>query len=523
MPLRDRASYMKSYRAARRAVPVPLPAPVTPSDPVSALAEWARTTLKVPPGHPLSGEPMTLPPFAEAFLRDALTHRESLLSTGRKQAKSAIVGVYVLGRLVGPLRTDGYRCGIVSVSREKASELWMQMQAIAEASGLHGLTFTKVPRRIVGPSGTVDILSADASAGHASSFDDAIVDELGLLAERDRGLVNGMMSSISAKDGRFIALSIQGQAPFTREMIERRDDPAVAVHLYAPPADAAVDDEAAWHAGNPGLGTIKSLSAMRDASRRALGSTANVSDFKAHEMNLPQSPSVEMIVDLSDWKACVVAPDDLPPRAGECCIGLDAGGSSSMTCIVALWPRTGRVEAWGAFGDIPTLEQRGQADNINYVDMERRGELTAYTGWRTTPVSRFVQDVAARLDGANIAAVGADRYRSANVLDGLAMAGVEWPIVWRGSGASPVADGTHDVTAFQRLVLSRTLRVRESLLLASAISDSSLRYDGAGNAALDKSRSRGRIDALSAAVIACGLGSRIIARPQREPQGSVIV
>ena len=44
---------MKQYRQARRAVPVALPAPETPSDPVGALAEWARTTLKVPPGHPL--------------------------------------------------------------------------------------------------------------------------------------------------------------------------------------------------------------------------------------------------------------------------------------------------------------------------------------------------------------------------------------------------------------------------------------------------------------------------------------
>ena len=365
-------------------------------------------------------------------------------------------------------------------------------------------------------------LSADASAGHASSFDDAIVDEIGLLSERDRPLVNGMMSSISAKDGRFIALSIQGQAPFTREMIERRDDPAVAVHLYAPPADAAIDDEAAWYAGNPGLGTIKSLSAMRDASRRALGSTANISDFKAHEMNLPQSPSVEMICQLADWQACVVAPDDLPPRLGECVIGLDAGGSSSLTCASVLWVRTGRLEAWGAVGDTPALSDRGLADDIDYLDMERRGELAVYTG-RTTPVSRFFQDVAARLEGENIVAVGADRYRKADVLDGMTAAGVNWPIVWRGSGASPVADGTHDVTAFQKMVLSRTLKLRESRLLLSAITDSSLRYDGAGNAALDKARSRGRIDALSATVIACGLGSRILARPEREPQGSVIL
>ena len=130
---------MKGYRKARRAVPVPLPAPETPDDPIGALAEWARTTLKVPVGHPLAGEPMELPPFAEAFLRDALTHRESLLSTGRKQAKSAIVGIYILGRLVGPLRTEGYRAGIVSVSRDKASPSygcrWRQSQRHRDCAG----------------------------------------------------------------------------------------------------------------------------------------------------------------------------------------------------------------------------------------------------------------------------------------------------------------------------------------------------------------------------------------------------
>ena len=66
------------------------------------------------------------------------------------------------------------------------------------------------------PTGTVDILSADKSAGHASGFDDALIDELGLLGERDRALVNGLRTSTSAKDGRFLAISIMGDAPFTR-------------------------------------------------------------------------------------------------------------------------------------------------------------------------------------------------------------------------------------------------------------------------------------------------------------------
>ena len=97
------------------------------------------------------------------------------------------------------------------------------MEGIALASDLSGLRFLRspAPGRVESATGTVDILSADRSAGHASGFDDAIVDELGLFQERDRALVNGMRSSTSAKDGRFLALSIQGDAPFTKELTYR--------------------------------------------------------------------------------------------------------------------------------------------------------------------------------------------------------------------------------------------------------------------------------------------------------------
>ena len=38
----------------------------------------------------------------------------------------------------------------------------------------------KSPRHVRSNTGRVDILSADASAGHASGFDDVLLDELGL-------------------------------------------------------------------------------------------------------------------------------------------------------------------------------------------------------------------------------------------------------------------------------------------------------------------------------------------------------
>ena len=94
---------------------------------------------------------------------------------------------------------------------------------------------------------------------------------------------------------------------------------------------------------------------------------------------------------------------------------------------------------------------------------------------------------------------------------------------WRGQGASATADGSADVRAFQRLVLSRTLRTTENLLLASAITESSIRRDVSGNPAIAKAREHGRIDALSAAVIACGLAERVIAQPQRPALRSVLL
>ena len=156
--------------------------------------------------------------------------------------------------MAGPLRRAGWRCGVASLSREKAGELRTQVEAIALASGLEGVEFWKrgAPS-ITTEGGSIDILSADKNAGAASSYDLAIVDEIGLLGEKDRPLVNSMRSSVSAKRGKFLSLSVWGDGPFCGEIVKRRDDPGVAVHLHQPPEDCALDDEAAWHAANPGL------------------------------------------------------------------------------------------------------------------------------------------------------------------------------------------------------------------------------------------------------------------------------
>ena len=508
---------MRAYRQRRKAAstavaPVALSADV---DPVDALADWSRRCLVVPPGHPAAGEPLELPDYGIDFLRGAIAARESLLSIGRKNAKSAIVAVYALGRLVGPLAVSGWRGGVVSVNREKAGELYRQIQAIAEASSLEGLDFRRSPAPgwVQSVSGVLETFSADKTAGHASGFDDVLLDELGLMGERMREMVNGFRSSVSARDGRVIALSVQGDSPFTAELLERAEHPGVYVAHYTTPDTYAIDDPAGWALSNPGLDSIKSREYMEHAAARALATPADAASFAAFDLNRPQSPSRQMLCQPGDWRAVECAPNDLPPRDGPVYVGVDLGGSASMTAAVAVW-RSGRVECWAAFPDTPSLVDRGRADGCGnlYEVAAGRGELWTYAG-RVTDVSAFLSDVADALAGEDIAAVGADRFRQAEALDALAGAGLDWVATWRGQGASATADGSHDVRATQRAILSGSLRAGESLVLRKAIADSALRYDGNGNPGLDKGHSRGRIDCLSALVIACGLRELDANRP----------
>ena len=526
---KNRAAYMRTYRARKReaAAPAPVALGEFPENPAEAFSIWCSHKLKVPPGHPLAGQPFVLPDYGRAFISDALTHRESLLCLGRKNAKSAIVAAYLLARLAGPLRYDGYRGGVASLSREKAGELKMQMHEIAKASGLEGeITFWRspAPGRATSRTGSVDFLSADRSAGHASGFDDAVVDEIGLFPPNSRGLLAGMRSSISARDGRFIALSVWGDSPFIPEIVERKDDPAVAVHLYRADEKSALDDEDAWAAANPGIEAgIKSLSYMRDEARRVIATPADQADFRAYDMNLPGSPSREMICSVVDWRECLSDEGDLPPREGRAFVGFDLGGSASMTALVAVWGN-GRMEVFAAFPDSPiSLRERGMADgcgNLYQLAFES-GELWTYSG-RIVPAGEFLKDCAEKLEGSRVAVAGFDRYRKAEALQVLESARVGWRFEMRGAGASAVADGSHDVRAFQRAVLKREFSVRRSLILTSAISESMIDRDPRGNPALSKRKANARIDALSAAVIAAGLRSKNASRKTRPLRSAIV-
>ena len=477
------------------------------TNPVMALSKWAKESLRIPYGHPLAGQAMEIPQFAQEFLAGALKSRESLLCVARKNGKSSIIAILILGLMVGPLRQKGMRIGCVSLSMDKVRELKKLCIDICEASELEGIRWYKTGV-IAGVSQwcTLDILPHEANAGQSSGYDYAIMDELGLFSPSARELVTSMRSSVSARDGRVISLSIFGDSPFIPELLERKDDDRIHVALYQASADADITDEKSWLSANPGLGTIKSMEYMRDAATRAKRIPADLPSFVAHDLNLPASPDKEMLVTIEDWKQCEV--EELPERKGPVYLGVDLGGSMSMCAWVAYWPETQRMESQCALGDDFSPTERGRRDGVGslYTDMVARGELLLHQG-RMVDLVIWASQLHEIMSDQHVIGLGIDRFRRQELINALQKAEISWPIVSRGTGFLRWSKAADDVRSFQRYCIEGRIKHRPSLIARNALAESSLRYDQGGNPSLDKERRHARIDWAQAAVIAIGLAA----------------
>ena len=498
-----------------------LPASIQVDDEAGTFAAFCRDRLVVPPGHRLSAQPMILLPFIEDFIRDFNKAGivEGALFCGRKNSKTASIAAYLIFKLIGPTREAGFRAAVVSISKPKAAELKRAMQDICEASDISGIRFYRSPSpgRVESATGEVEIYSLESTGGHSSGLSIAIADEIGLLDPRARDLLNSMRSSVSARAGRFLSMSIIGNSPFAQEILERHEagDPGLVVHLHQPKDKSCpIDSRKAWYEANPSLGTVKEISFMESEARRVAISVADQNSFRSQELNLPGNPSSQAIVPLDEWIACVVG--DPPELAGDVFIGIDAGGTRAMSAVSAYAPETGRLRCWACFPRIPDLKKREKADGAPYTMMQKRKELFVF-GNRTSSLKQLLEKVAEDLGpDVKIRMGAADLFRQGDVADGLSDAGLNVTMEWRRCGLGK--DGIEDVGAFQKAVLDRKIKSPASLLLESAIKESIVRLDGNGNQALDRRKANSRIDALSAAILAIGLGARRSAKPRRQRQ-----
>lgn len=485
--------------------------------------------LIIPEGR-LAGRKLRLAAYQRDFIRGAFAKdvAVALLSIGRGNAKTALSAGLALGHLTGEIAPQPKREIIFAArNRDQAKTAFGFLLGFIEGlpdEDQGQFTIRRGSKLEVETSenggGLARVIAADGKSILGGAPTLAILDERAAW-EREKGdaLENAILSGLGKRDGR--ALIISTSAPDDVNTLSRWLDeppPGCYVQEHRPEPGLPPDDLGSLLVANPGsaegIGPPKEwlLAQARRAVARGGSALSSFRNLNRNERVASDDRSV--LVTTDEWLAAEVAPDALPARDGPVVLGVDLGGSRSMSSAALYWPLSGRLEVLGAFPTKPGLGDRGAADVVSgrYQEMADRGELITM-GDTTVPVGRFIADVVARLDGQAPAVIVGDRFRHAEFIEALRDAGLDRvPFVWRGFGWK---DGSEDVERFRRALFEGKVNVLPSLLLRSAFADAITLVDPAGNHKLAKGRSTGRIDAAAATVLAVAQGARMNAVPKK--------
>lgn len=497
-----------------------------PNKKASAAIKFLET-LTIPEGK-RAGTAVKLAQYQKAFINGAMKTDTMVacLSIGRGNGKTALSAGLALADIMGVL-TDQPKREVILAARNK-DQARIAFQFIV--GYIEGLPEHEQENFIIRRGSKLEIeymqnggglarcIAADGKSILGGAPTLAILDERAAW-ERQKGddLENAILSGLGKRDGK--ALIISTSAPDDANTFSRWLDeppPGTYVQEHRPDFGLPADDLESLLVANPGSkeGIGSTPAWLQAQAQRAIsrGGSALSSFRNLNRNERVASDDRSVLVTVDEFMASEVAPDDLPPRDGPCVLGVDLGGSRSMSAAALYWPHTGRLEALGSFPCNPSLADRGASDGVSgrYVEMQDRGELTTM-GDTTVPVGRWLAEVVKMTEGQGVAAIVGDRFRFAEFQEAMRAAGLDRvQFSARGFGWR---DGAEDIERFRRALFEGQVKTVPSLLLRSAFADAITLVDPAGNHKLAKARSLGRIDAAAAAVIAVAEGARMLARP----------
>lgn len=488
--------------------------------------------LRIPEGKK-AGKPLKLADFQKKFVKGALSKKVmvGVLSIGRGNAKTALSAGLALGEMVGALDEQPQpkrEIIIAARNRDQARTAFNFLLGFIQGLPVEDQALfiirrgSKLEVEFEGNGGGLArVIAADGKSVLGGAPTLAIMDERAAW-EREKGdsLENAILSGLGKRDGR--ALIISTSAPDDANTFSRwLDDPPPGTYVqeHRPAFGLPADDLESLLIANPGamegIGSTPDWLVSQAQRAMARGGSA-LSSFR--NLNRNERVSTEdrsVLVTVDEWMGAEVSPDDLPERDGPCVLGVDLGGSRSMSAAAFYWPETGRLEALGTFAAAPSLADRGAADGVGdrYSQMQQRGELSVM-GEATVPTGPWLAEIVRHLDGITPDCIVGDRFRHAEFTEAMQAAGLaRVPFIWRGFGWK---DGSEDIERFRRALFDGDVKAAPSMLLRFAFSDAITLVDPAGNHKLAKARSLGRIDAAAATVLAVAQGARMKAAPQRK-------
>jgi phage terminase large subunit-like protein len=322
--------------------------------------------LVVPEGR-LAGKRLRLASYQKDFVRGAFAKgiEAGCLSVGRGAAKTALSAGIALGHLMGEIAPQPKREIIFAArNRDQAKTAFGFLLGFIEGlpeDAQEQFTIRRGSKLEVETAenggGLARVIAADGKSILGGAPTLAILDERAAW-EREKGdaLENAILSGLGKRDGR--ALIISTSAPDDANTFSRWLDeppPGTFVQEHRPDPGLPPDDLASLLVANPGAaeGIGPSAEWLTAQARRAIarGGSALSSFRNLNRNERVASDNRSVLLTVDEWLACEVAPDDLPPRDGPVVLGVDLGGSRSMSAAALYWPDTGRLELLEALRD----------------------------------------------------------------------------------------------------------------------------------------------------------------------------
>jgi phage terminase large subunit-like protein len=437
----------------------------------------------------------------------------------RGNRKTALGAALALIHAVGPERIGGGQVVCAASDREQAriafEEAVSIVQSVPQISSR--LQFANYRHQFRHPlTGSIlRAISCDAGRAHGGTPTFVLADELHAWQKRDlwevlrTGLVKtpGTLMVVISTAGRGqnnVAFDI---VDYARKVARGEvDDPSMLPILFETPADADWQDEAVWHAVNPGLADgFPDIDGLRQLAREAANRPADRDAFRQLHLNVwldySAAPFVEM--NIYDEGAGPVDLDEFDADQTPCWLGVDLSTNHDLTAVVAVWgdSETGySVHPW-FFCPADNLQRRADRDGVPYP-LWAEDELIIPTPGNVVDfrvIEEHIRELCGRF---NVQEIAFDPALGRNMMQDLAEDG--FPAIEMRQGWVTMAPAVKET---ERAIIGRKFRHGGHPILRWHFSNISVERDKAGNMSFHKGKSKDRIDGAVAAAMAIGRAS----------------
>lgn len=440
--------------------------------------------------------------------------------------KTTIVSALGLLHLFGPERDAAGQVTLAASDRGQASIAYNSARRFVEADPvLSSITRTVDSlKTIKHPKSDSELkaISHEAYSKHGLNVSLFIADEVHAWpAGEGRELWRVIRTSMSKRDQPLtwiISTAGRGDQNLAWDLWDRshkvRDgeitDPSFLPVIFSAPKDCDWRDEDVWRAVNPAIEAgYLNTDVLRTEVSEAEHLPGEVATFKQLRLNIWQDGAADPWIDLDVWDRGA-DPVPLDALEGEpCWLGVDLASVEDSTAIVACWrrPHGGYYLAPWIYMPEARVKRRSRAEGTNWRTWAEQGHVIATPGEVVDydVVERKILELAERY---RVLEVAIDRHNATGTMNRLMAEGVN--VIQHGQGMIGMSGPCKE---FQRAVLAGEITHGGHPAFRWQVGNAVIDTDAAENIKVTKNKSRDKVDAVVAAVMAVGRASANEAQP----------